>query len=150
MSDTLYDTDFYEWTREQSRRLREAASERINLPIDWENVAEEIESLGKSDRRALASHVATILEHLMKLQASPAAEPRSGWIRTIRTARSAVDYILEDSPSLRREIPRLLARALDAARANVADALAEHAEPPCVPLDGLAYTEEQVIGTWLP
>jgi hypothetical protein len=67
MPETLYDTDFYEWTQQQSRRLREAAAERISLPIDWENVAEEIESLGKRDVRSATSHVVRIVAHFLKL-----------------------------------------------------------------------------------
>src|SRR6266540_2033959 len=49
---TRYDTDFYQWTQEQAARLREGALS----DLDVINLAEEIESLGKSDRRALGSH----------------------------------------------------------------------------------------------
>ena len=54
----LYDQDLVLWTEEQARELRVAANAGWNAPIDWENVAEEIESLGKSERRTLASHIA--------------------------------------------------------------------------------------------
>src|SRR5690349_11030302 len=61
----LYRTDLALWAAQQADALRSAARERHNLPVDWENVAEEIESLGASERRALASHVRTVVEHLM-------------------------------------------------------------------------------------
>ena len=58
----LYDQDFFLWTQEQSRLLREAAERRVNFPLDWENLAEEIESLGKSQRSELRSRLTTIVE----------------------------------------------------------------------------------------
>ena len=79
---SLYDQDLVLWSEEQARELRAAANAGWNAPIDWENVAEEIESLGRSERHALASHLAIVIEHLMKLQASPATEPaRSSGMR---------------------------------------------------------------------
>jgi predicted YcjX-like family ATPase len=76
----LYDEDFVRWTEEQAAALRQA--KRSNLPLDWENLAEEIESLGRSDRRELRLQITRILRHLLKLEASPAAEPRAGWRST--------------------------------------------------------------------
>ena len=80
-SSDLYDQDFFLWTKEQAAALRRA--KESNLPLDWENLAEEIESLGKSDRRQLTSQIRRILRHLLKLEASPAARPRAGWRSTI-------------------------------------------------------------------
>ena len=60
MTEALYEQDFYRWTQEQARVLRDAARVGVNLPVDWENVAEEIESLGRSDRREITSRLATI------------------------------------------------------------------------------------------
>jgi hypothetical protein len=97
-----YDDDFYLWTQEQAAALREAGAARINAPLDWENLAEEIESLGRSDFRSLRSHVARIIEHLLKLEHSPARDPRSGWKRTVRLHRADSRDIYLDSPSLRR------------------------------------------------
>ena len=81
----LYDQDFFLWTEEQAAALRRAKSS--NLPLDWENLAEEIESLGKSDRRELTSQIRRILRHLLKLEASPATRPHAGWRSTIIDAR---------------------------------------------------------------
>ena len=98
----LYDQDFFLWTQEQAAALRRAKA--ANLPLDWENLAEEIESLGKSDRRELRSQIRRILRHLFKLEASSAAEPRAGWRSTINDSRSDIEDVLRDSPSLRREV----------------------------------------------
>jgi Domain of unknown function DUF29 len=87
-----YDTDIAAWSERQAQLLRlHAAQTRANDPaIDWPNIIAEIESVGRSERSALASHVRTILEHLAKLEASPATEPRAGWRQTVpRAGRSA-------------------------------------------------------------
>ena len=89
MSD--YDTDLMLWSERQAALLRRAAAgERVNDQVDWENVAEEIESLGKSDRRELHNRSATILVHLIKLTTSPADGPRTGWHETILEQRRRV------------------------------------------------------------
>src|SRR5437868_15139225 len=85
----LYDRDFFLWTQEQAAALR--ALKDSNLPLDWENLAEEIESLGKSDRRQLSSQIRRILRHLLKLEVSPALDPRPGWRSTICNSRSEVE-----------------------------------------------------------
>ena len=100
-ADTLYDTDFLRWTAEQAAALR-AAPKDTNLPLDWENLAEEIESLGKSERRELGSQIRRILHHLFKLEASPARPPRAGWRASVKAARADALEVLEQSPSLRR------------------------------------------------
>src|SRR6266851_8036301 len=58
----LYDRDYYTWTQEQARSLREHRIEEV----DWSNVADEIEDLGKSERSALRSRLTRLLEHLLK------------------------------------------------------------------------------------
>src|SRR5689334_14675408 len=85
---TVYDLDFFLWTKEQAGALRRCKAS--NLPLDWENLAEEIESLGISQRTALNSQLRRILHHLFKLEASPAADPRAGWRATIRDARAEI------------------------------------------------------------
>jgi Domain of unknown function DUF29 len=155
----LYDEDFVRWTEEQAAALRRAASlppaeaRGSNVPPDWENLAEEIESLGKSDRRELRSQITRILRHLLKLEASPAAEPRAGWRSTIREARSEIEGVLEDSPSLRREAKAMISKRIHAAAELAADDLGQHGEPIeaiRARLEDEEYTEEQVLGDWFP
>src|SRR5258708_19289677 len=103
----LYEQDFFLWTKEQAAALRLAKNS--NLPLDWENLAEEIESLGKSDRRELRSQIRRILRHLLKLEASPSVEPRAGWRSTVLDARSQVTDLLRATPTLRPDVTYLLA-----------------------------------------
>jgi hypothetical protein len=111
----LYDADFVRWTEEQAARLRDG---RFDV-LDLENLAEEIESLGKRDRRRLKSRLTVLLMHLLKWAYQP--EQRSGsWDSTIRTQRADVRQLLEDSPTLRREVPAIIAERYEMARRNAA------------------------------
>jgi Domain of unknown function DUF29 len=148
-----YDEDFVGWTEAQARALRRAAEAGSNLPLDWYNLAEEIESLGRSQRRELRSRLATIVEHLLKLQLSPAMEPRAGWIETIGRERREIELLLEDSPSLRGELENSLEVAVKRTVPFVASLLIARGEAgPDVrlQLENSGYTVEQVLGDWLP
>ena len=150
MSD--YDTDILTWSERQAELLRRrAAGEPVNeTDLDWPNIAEEIESLGKTVARELASRVSTILIHLIKLEASPAAEPRIGWRKTIREQRDEIDLLLEDAPSLRLTIAAVIGRRVDKAKEQVRRNLADYGEQPRIDIDSLTFTEDQVLGDWLP
>lgn len=150
MADQEYDTDLALWAESQARALRHAGHAGTNLPIDWQNVAEEIEALGKSQARELASRLRTILVHLIKLQASPATEPRGGWRETIAEQRSEIERVIEDSPSLRQAVDRLITREIGPARRQVAAALTDHGETPQIDLDHFGYSEAEVLGDWFP
>jgi hypothetical protein len=106
--------------------------------------------LGKSQSRELSSRIATILLHLMKLQASPAGAPRAGWRDTILEQRDEIERLLADAPSLRARIPGTIAAEMDRAKRRAEAALAEYGEQPSHDLDAIAYTAEQVLGAWLP
>lgn len=150
MQDQEYDTDLALWAESQARALRDAGHAGTNLPIDWENVAEEIAALGKSQARELASRIRTILVHLIKLQASPATEPRGGWRETIAEQRSEIERVTEDSPSLRQLVGRVIAKEIGPARRQVSLALADHGEAPGIDLDRVSYSETEVLGEWFP
>lgn len=142
-----YQQDFVQWTREQADALRSAARAGANLPVDWENVAEEIESSGRSDRHEIESRIGTIIEHLLKLQSSPATMPRGGWRATVVRERATVMDRLADSPSLRPQVAAIVAHETRNARRVVALELEEFGERLAELPD---YTEEQVLGDWLP
>ena len=149
----LYDRDFVQWTEDQATALRHAKSAGANLPLDWENLAEEIESLGKSLRRELRSQIRRILRHLFKFAASPATDPRAGWHATIADARAEIEDILRDSPSLQREIRDLVVeQAAVAAKLAAAD-LTDHGEPTdtvWARLTAGGFTADQVLTDWFP
>jgi hypothetical protein len=100
-----YDTDFYEWTQHQAAAL---AAGHVS-ELDLANLAEEIESLGRSDRRELRSRLKVLMMHLLKWSYQPERR-RTGrsWWRTIRTQRGDISLILEDSPSLRGQVPDMI------------------------------------------
>jgi hypothetical protein len=108
-TDTLYESDFMLWAERQGEELRRAAREGSNLPLDWENLAEEIESLGKRDRRSLYNRVYQILRHLLKLKFSTAEEPRRGWQGEVSEQRNRLEKVLRDSPSLEPMIAGVIA-----------------------------------------
>lgn len=112
----LYERDFYLWTQRQAAELRRAAAQGSNLPLDWENLAEEIESLGARDRRELYSRLVRVIEHLLKLQHAPVDAPKRLWTLSVLNQRSDLNAILEDSPSLRRLAADYLADAHEEAR----------------------------------
>ena len=115
--------------------------------------AEKIESLGKSDRRQVTSQIRRILRHLLKLEASAAMRPRAGWRSTIIDARSQIDEVLSDSPSLRREVDRLIKDQLAAAAELASSDLGQLGEPAHfvrARIEKGGFTVEQVLGDWFP
>jgi hypothetical protein len=145
-----YDSDLVLWTESQARALRDAGHAGTNLPIDWENVAEEIEALGKSQARELASRLRTILVHLIKLQASRVPEPRGGWRETIIEQRSEIERVIEDSPSLRQAAGRVIAKEIGPARRQALVALTDHGETAHIDVEHISYSEAEVLGDWFP
>lgn len=144
-----YDDDFYAWTQHQAAVLREmpVADNRF----DREHVAEEIEDLGNNVRSAMRSQVRRIVEHFLKLQYSPAREPRADWMASIVDAR----VILEDdlTATLRADVARELSRLYRAARKQADLGLQryqEHAAAYSMPAE-CPYALEQILeDDWYP
>jgi hypothetical protein len=145
----LYEEDFVRWTEQQSRALREAAGVGTNLPLDWENLAEEIESLGASQRRELRSRLVVILEHLMKLEHSPALDPRRGWVDTIGRERLNIEDLLQQSPSLRSQLGVIIEQLKPRVARLTTSSLFGRGET-VKNLPVADYTEDQVLGDWFP
>jgi len=149
----LYEEDFVRWTEQQAAALRETAGLGTNLPLDWENLAEEIDSLGRSLRHELRSRIAVIVEHLLKLECSPATDPRRGWMETIGRERLEIELLLDDAPSLKGDVPSLVPAEMARAARYAFQALRRHGEETAAVVTKLAaasYTEEQVLGDWFP
>jgi hypothetical protein len=148
---STYETDVFRWSTEQAALLRRlAAGEQVNAAIDWPNVIDEVETVGRSERAALRSHLVVIIEHLLKLAASPASEPRRGWMDSINRARDEVQIVLQESPSLRPAVNDLIAEGASRAARRVKQALALFDETPRVAIDSLSFTEDQILGDWFP
>ncbi len=95
----LYDLDFLEWTMRNASLLRAGRFEEA----DMEHVAEEIEDMGKSQRRALGSRLEVLLAHLLKWRFQPGGRG-SSWESTIRIQRAKIAKLLREMPSLRNSL----------------------------------------------
>lgn len=93
---TLYDRDILAWAEEQARLLRAG---RLT-ELDIEHIAEEIEDVGKSEQRELASRLSVLLAHLIKWRFQSERRGNS-WLRTIRAQRHSLAIRLRRTPSLR-------------------------------------------------
>jgi hypothetical protein len=102
----LYDRDFYEWTLRNAELLRAGKASEADL----DHIAEEIEDMGKRERRELVSRLGVLIGHLLKWQSQPDRRSRS-WEATIRLQREEISDLLEEMPSLRRYLEGNLARA---------------------------------------
>jgi hypothetical protein len=113
----LYDDDILWWSEQQAELLRRmAAGERVNDQVDWNNIIDEVESLGRSETRACTSALVQMLLHELKLVAWPNSTAAPGWRDEVSMRRmEAADAF---APSMRRKIDvaDLYARALHAFR----------------------------------
>jgi hypothetical protein len=112
----LYEQDFFQWTQEQARLLRE----KHFASIDIENIAEELETLGRSQKREIENRLNVVLIHLLKWMYQPSRRPRS-WISTLREQRRQLAREMTDSPSLRGYPASILAEEYEAARLKASD-----------------------------
>jgi hypothetical protein len=108
--DTAYERDFYTWSLEQARLLREG---RLDA-LDRENVAEEIESLGREQFNKLVSALRVLLLHILKWDHQPERRSRS-WALSIREQRIVLRTVLDDNPGLKPRIAEALERAYEQA-----------------------------------
>ena len=150
---TLYDADFLAWSKEQAEALRAEAHRRSDQKLDWENLAEEIADLGKSQTAALASQIRRIIEHFSKRDHSPWPRPRHGWRVSIVDARVEIEVLLERNPSLRPELSSIVAEEHPRAARKAIAALEHHGEldpPIAARIRATAYTADQILGDWFP
>jgi Domain of unknown function DUF29 len=132
-----YEEDFYAWTVEQSRLLRSGELSAV----DAANIAEEIESMGRSDRRELKNRLVVLVMHLLKWHHQPGARSRS-WSATIDEQRLQIEGILAESPSLRPAAAIMLGEsyAIARARAIAETGLADEVFPAACP-----FTADEVM-----
>lgn len=114
-TDPTYDTDFYKWANRQADLLR--AGKLSEADID--HIAEEIESMGKSEKRELISRLTVLLVHLLKWQFQPSHQSKSRQL-TIKEQRLMIIDHLEDNPSLRARIDEVVLKAYRLARTKAA------------------------------
>src|SRR4051812_6059625 len=132
-----YDKDFYAWAMEQASLLRQGRLAEIDL----ENVAEEIESLGRSAKSELINRLGVLMAHLLKWHIQPDYRGTS-WRLTIEEQRDEAQSLLADNPSLNATLADSLERAFRKAsrRAQRETGLGRQAFPPACP-----WTSEQLF-----
>ena len=110
-----YERDFYSWSIEQARLLREGRFEAL----DRDNLAEEIESLGREQFNKLVSALRVLMAHMLKWDHQPSLRSRS-WVLSIEEQRLEVTDVLADNPGLKPRIGEAIARAYRRARIEAA------------------------------
>ena len=149
--DQLYQDDFDAWTRDQAAALRRLAEQRWNGPLDLEHLAEEVEELGMQARNAVRSQLERVIEHLLKLEHSPAAEPRAGWMNSVDDARARTEDAM--TPTIRRETEPSLSMLYRRARRRVARDLVAHGEKKAaraLPADCPYAFDDLIADDWWP
>jgi hypothetical protein len=139
---SLYDRDFYQWTQEQAELMKIGALSQLDIS----NLIEEVESMGKSQKRELLSRMTVLLMHLLKWDYQP--EQRSGsWKSTISTQRREIKFLLLDNPSLKRSVQDVSISVYPDSKTSASDetGLPESAFPETCP-----YTVEQIMSQLPP
>ncbi len=113
---SLYDRDFYLWIQSTAQQLKEGKFNEIDIP----NLIEEIESMGRSEKRELKSRLIVLLMHLLKWQYQPEKRSES-WRSTISEQRICIEGLLEDSPSLQPLISEVFDECYQKARLKAAE-----------------------------
>jgi hypothetical protein len=141
----LYERDYYAWVQRQLELLRAGRLQDVDL----DNLIEEVEDLGKSERNTVMSCTDELIQHLLKLQLSPARELRHGWRKEVRAHRKTLKRRL--TSTLRHHLSDALGELFDDARGSAAmdlalDGVREADIPQSCP-----YTLDQILDLdWLP
>lgn len=139
-----YDHDFYLWTQQQAALIRQGEFNRVDL--DFANIAEEIESMGRREKHSIRSYLFNVIMHLLKWQYQPDRRGVS-WKSSIRNGRYQTKELLEESPSLTPQLNLFVEKIYPNARQTAADetGLALAAFPEQCP-----FTVEQIISDYWP
>jgi len=132
-----YEGDFYSWTQEQGALLRAGRFDEM----DWENVAEEIESLGRSELDKLVSFYALVMLHMLKWEHQPNFRSRS-WALSIDRHRDHAAEVLESNPGLKSRLDEAFGLAYRRARR---DAIAETGLAKATFPETCPFTREEML-----
>lgn len=141
MSSVLYDNDYNQWLEQTAQQLRER---KFDL-VDWNNLIEEIEDMGKSERRALESLLTRLLEHLLKLSYWREEKARSGnhWASEIVNFRYQIHKRLKESPSLKPKMESIYAEVFPVALKSMSKLF-------LLPSDARISLEQALDDDWFP
>ncbi|WP_257292834.1 DUF29 domain-containing protein [Endozoicomonas sp. ONNA1] len=149
---SLYERDFYSWTCQQAKLLKEG---KLN-ELDIENLLEEVETMGRSEYKTLKNCLKQLLLHLLKWQKQ--SQNKDGmhdinewyrsWKVTVNTQRFDVEEELEENPGLQPKLDEILVKAYQNARRKAADDLRCHVKD--FPTE-CPWTYKQIMTKdWLP
>ena len=121
---SLYQRDGWSWARQQADALRR----RDLQAIDWDNVIEEIESVGRAERGRWVSNCARAIEHMLSVEHWKAATvgELKHWRKEIRAFRLGMAAAINENPGLQGEYEEMLALAWRTGRASAVERLAEY------------------------
>ena len=141
-----YDADFFVWLERQAELLRAQRFEELDL----DNLIEEVEALARAELNAVLSNASVIIEHLLKLEHSPAAEPRARWRATVREHRRRLRREL--TPHLRQLLAGELPTLYGEVRDDTAALLRDHGESAAADALPASCPSEldRLTGSWLP
>ena len=142
MTTATYETDFYLWTQQQADLLRQGALSALDI----ENLIEEIDDMGASNRRSLGRFLELVIMHLLKWQYQPQRRGTS-WQTSISKGRNAIERTLEYSPSLKRQLPDMIVAEYRRARK---EASLETGLPLTTFPEECPFTVEQITGDYWP
>jgi flagellar biosynthesis component FlhA len=107
----IYEQDFNQWLKITANLLQEKNFKEIDL----DNLIIELESMGKNNKRELISRLIILIMHLLKWKYQPQKQSKS-WLTTINEQRLQLELILEQNPSLKREIEQIITQRYEKAR----------------------------------
>lgn len=107
---SLYDADFYAWANQQAALLRDGRLSEADIA----NIAEEIESMGRSEKRELVSRLQILMLHLLKWRYQSKRRGKS-WRSSIKVQRIELKRHIRDNPSLKSRIAEAIADAYEVA-----------------------------------
>ncbi|NBD33236.1 MAG: DUF29 family protein [Cyanobacteria bacterium] len=141
MASSLYERDYHRWLQTTVNHLQE----RNFGAIEWDYLIEELESMGKSEKRALLSLLTRLLEHLLKLAYWESEKARVGnhWASEIVNFRAQIKAGLEDSPSLRSQLPTLYEKAYPTAVKSISKLFS-------LPSDAKISLSQALDDDWFP
>ena len=128
---TLYDADIVLWSEQQADKLRCIARGEQPNEVDWENIVEEIESVGRSEMYTVRSLLLRALEHMLKAAAWPEAQSARKWLHEARTFLRDARLTWAPSMAQRIDLAELYAEAV----ASVRDLAFEEGPPGPLPAD---------------
>ncbi|WP_253180913.1 DUF29 domain-containing protein [Candidatus Marithrix sp. Canyon 246] len=107
-----YQQDFYTWTLEQTSLLKQKRFDELDL----EHIIEEMEDMGKSEKRALESYIENLLMHLLKWKYQPYYIGRRSWELTIIEQRKRLKWHIKENPGLKSKLPEAIERSYELAK----------------------------------